>query len=137
MTKLMIDTSNKQQTQKKTVENPEQFIQVVVAALQDKKGKEIVVMDLKNIKSAVADYFILCSGESDTQIKALADSVEDKVRNELSEKPWQSEGWEFRKWILLDYVNVIVHVFYPENRKFYSLEELWGDAEFTRYNDID
>lgn len=95
MTKLMIDTSNKQQTQKKTVENPEQFIQVVVAALQDKKGKEIVVMDLKNIKSAVADYFILCSGESDTQIKALADSVEDKVRNELSEKPWQSEGWEY------------------------------------------
>jgi len=114
----------------------ENLISVIIEGLQDKKGKDIVVMDLRHLPTAITDYFVLCSGDSDTHIKALCDSVEDKVREELREKPWHIEGKEFKKWILLDYISVIVHIFYPEQRKFYALEELWGDAHFTHYEDV-
>jgi ribosome-associated protein len=114
----------------------ENLISVIIEGLQDKKGKDIVVMDLRHLSSAITDYFVISTGDSDTHIKALCDSVEDKVREELREKPWHIEGKEFKKWILLDYVSVIVHIFYLEQRKFYALEELWGDAHFTQYKDI-
>jgi len=114
----------------------ENLISVIIQGLQDKKGKDIMVMDLRHLPTAITDYFVLCSGDSDTHIKALCDSVEDKVREELREKPWHIEGKEFKKWILLDYISVIVHIFYPEQRKFYALEELWGDAHFTYYEDV-
>ncbi|MCS7028939.1 MAG: ribosome silencing factor [Bacteroidia bacterium] len=104
--------------------------------LQDKKGKNIVLMDLRHLSTAVTDYFILCSGDSDTHIKALYESVEEKVEQILQEKPWHTEGKEFRKWVLLDYISVIVHIFYPEQRKYYALEDLWGDAYFTYYDDV-
>lgn len=114
----------------------ENLIATIIDALQDKKGKNIVLMDLRHLSVAVTDYFVLCTGDSDTHIKALCDSVEDKVREELHEKPWHTEGKEFKKWILLDYISVIVHIFYHEQRKFYALEELWGDAHFTYYEDV-
>lgn len=116
--------------------NTEKLISVIIESLQDKKGKDIVVMDLRHLSSAITDYFVLCTGDSDTHIKALCDSVEDKVREKLHEKPWHIEGKEFKKWILLDYISVIVHIFYHEQRKFYALEELWGDAHFTHYEDL-
>lgn len=116
--------------------NTENLISVIIEGLQDKKGKDIVIMDLRHLSSAITDYFVLCTGDSDTHIKALCDSVEDKVREELQEKPWHIEGKEFKKWILLDYISVIVHIFYHEQRKFYALEELWGDAHFTHHEDV-
>ena len=102
---------------------------VVVRGMQDRKGSEIVVLNLKHLQNAVADYFIICSANSDTQLDAIARSVEEVVEKVSGEMPWQTEGRTNREWVLLDYVDVVVHVFLRDRRKFYSLEELWGDAE--------
>ncbi len=102
---------------------------VVVRGMQDRKGSDIVVLNLKHLQNAVADYFIICSANSDTQLDAIARSVEEEVEKTSGEMPWQTEGRTNREWVLLDYVDVVVHVFLRDRRKFYSLEELWGDAE--------
>lgn len=106
---------------------------VIVKGMEEKKAREIVVMDLRNIKSAVADFFVICHGDSDTQVEAIARSVEEEVEKALDESPWHKEGFENAEWILLDYVNVVAHVFVAEKREFYGIEELWGDAKLTRY----
>ena len=108
---------------------------VAVRGLQDRKGMDIVVMNLKELKNAVADYFIICSASSDTQLDALARSVEEEVEKVTCQAPWQSEGRTNREWVLLDYVDVVVHVFLRDRRQFYALEELWGDAEITHIED--
>lgn len=105
--------------------------EVVVRGMQERKGTDIVVLNLKELKNAVADYFVICSASSDTQLDALARSVEEEVEKLTGQSPWQSEGRTNREWILLDYVDVVVHVFLRDRRQFYALEELWGDAEFT------
>jgi ribosome-associated protein len=105
--------------------------EVAVRGMQERKGTDIVVLNLKELKNAVADYFIICSASSDTQLDALARSVEEEVEKLTGQSPWQSEGRTNREWILLDYVDVVVHVFLRDRRQFYALEELWGDAEFT------
>jgi len=104
---------------------------LVVKGMLEKKAGDIKVLDLRKVKNAIADYFIVCSGTSDTQIVAIADSLEKEVYKELGQLPWQKEGKEFKEWILVDYVDVVVHVFSKVKRKFYSLEDLWGDAEIT------
>ena len=104
---------------------------LVVRGMQDKKAADIVVLNLKELKNAVADYFIICSANSDTQIDAVARSVEEEIEKVTGESPWQTEGRTNREWVLLDYVDVVVHVFLRDRRQFYALEELWGDAEFT------
>jgi ribosome-associated protein len=109
--------------------------EVAVRGLQDRKGQDIVVMNLKELKNAVADYFIICSASSDTQLDALARSVEEEVEKVTGQAPWQSEGRTNREWVLLDYVDVVVHVFLRDRRQFYALEELWGDAEITHIED--
>jgi len=108
---------------------------VAVRGLQDRKGMDIVVMNLKELKNAVADYFIICSASSDTQLDALARSVEEEVEKVTGQAPWQTEGRTNREWVLLDYVDVVVHVFLRDRRQFYALEELWGDAEITHIED--
>lgn len=108
---------------------------VAVRGLQERKGQDIVVMNLKELKNAVADYFIICSASSDTQLDALARSVEEEVEKVTGQAPWQSEGRTNREWVLLDYVDVVVHVFLRDRRQFYALEELWGDAEITHIED--
>jgi ribosome-associated protein len=108
---------------------------VAVRGLQDRKGMDIVVLNLKELKNAVADYFIICSASSDTQLDALARSVEEEVEKVTGQAPWQSEGRTNREWVLLDYVDVVVHVFLRDRRQFYALEELWGDAEITHIED--
>ena len=105
--------------------------EVVVRGMQERKGTDIVVLNLKELKNAVADYFVICSASSDTQLDALARSVEEEVEKLTGQYPWQSEGRTNREWVLLDYVDVVVHVFLRDRRQFYALEELWGDAEFT------
>jgi ribosome-associated protein len=104
---------------------------LVVRGMQDKKASDIVVLDLKELKNAVADYFIICSANSDTQLEAVARSVEEEIEKVTGESPWQTEGRTNREWVLLDYVDVVVHVFLRDRRKFYALEELWGDANIS------
>jgi ribosome-associated protein len=104
---------------------------LVVRGMQDKKASDIVVLNLKELKNAVADYFIICSANSDTQLEAVARSVEEEIEKITGESPWQTEGRTNREWVLLDYVDVVVHVFLRDRRKFYALEELWGDADIS------
>jgi ribosome-associated protein len=102
--------------------------ELVVHGMQEKKAVDIAVIDLRSLNNAVADYFVICSASSDTQLDAIARSVEDEVHKVTGQWPWQSEGRTNREWVLLDYVDVVVHVFLRDKRTFYALEELWGDA---------
>ncbi|WP_246008169.1 ribosome silencing factor [Chitinophaga lutea] len=101
----------------------------IIKAIQDKKGENIVSLDLRKIPEAVADFFIICEANSNTQVKAIADFVEEEVRMHTGETPYKHEGFTAQQWILVDYVNIVVHIFIPETRKFYKLEEMWSDAE--------
>jgi ribosome-associated protein len=100
----------------------------IVEGMQENKAKDIVVLDLREIHNAVCDYFVICSGDSSTQVDGISSSVMRHTRKELSEKPYSVEGQSNREWILLDYVSVVAHVFYKETRTFYELEDLWADA---------
>ena len=110
-------------------QDSDRLADVVVRGMQEKKAADIVVLNLKDLKNAVADYFIICSANSDTQLEAVARSVEEEIEKVTGESPWQTEGRTNREWVLLDYVDVVVHVFLRDRRKFYALEELWGDAD--------
>ncbi|WP_028295324.1 ribosome silencing factor [Olivibacter sitiensis] len=105
----------------------------VIHGMQEKKGNEIVRLDMQNIHSSVSDYFVICHAESSTQVRALADSVEAEVFKAMQQEPWRKEGFEHGEWILLDYVDVVVHIFKTDKRKFYGIEELWGDADMENY----
>jgi ribosome-associated protein len=105
----------------------------IIKAVQEKKGENIISLDLRKIPEAVADFFILCEASSTTQVKAIADSVEDEVRKNCDELPYKHEGRQNYQWVLIDYVNVVVHVMLPENRRFYKLEEMWSDAPQDRH----
>jgi ribosome-associated protein len=111
------------------------IIKTIIAAIQEKKGENIISLDLRKINEAVADFFIICEASSPTQVKAIADNVEDKVKEKCDENPYHHEGFQKAQWILIDFVNVVVHVMQPETRKFYSLEEMWNDAVSSEYNE--
>ena len=98
-----------------------------VEAALAKKAADIVVMDMCAV-SGVADYFVICTGESELQVKAIYEAIEDEIKQACDERPWHREGQEHRQWVLLDYVDLVVHIFNPEKRAFYDLERLWGDA---------
>jgi len=107
----------------------EALSKLVVQGMQEKKANDIVVLDLSDVKNAVADYFVLCSASSDTQVDAIADSVEEFVYKEEKESPWQKEGKNNKEWILIDFVTVVAHIFKTDKRNHYNLEDLWGDAK--------
>ena len=109
----------------------EELSQLVVKGMQEKKANNIVVMDLRKVKNAFTDFFVVCSGNSDTQVDAIAESVDKEVWEETRNNPKSMEGKANHEWILVDYYDVIVHVFKKDRREFYKIEELWGDAEFT------
>ncbi|MCC7301209.1 MAG: ribosome silencing factor [Bacteroidia bacterium] len=113
---------------KKTKDPSELLASAVADGIREKKGTDIVVMDLRGINTSVCDFFIICQGNSRTQVEAIADAIEEEVKKETGEKPWHSEGHENAEWILLDYGSVVAHVFQPEPRAFYNLESLWADA---------
>lgn len=115
--------------------NSNELSEWVVEGMLEKKATDVVVMDLREIKHAVADYFIICSGNSDTQIDAISESVEDQIHKHSKQNPWKREGQQNKEWILLDYVDVVAHIFNKEKRTFYGLEELWGDAKITRIDE--
>jgi ribosome-associated protein len=104
------------------------IFKTIIKAIQEKKGENIVSLDLRKIPEAVSDFFVVCEASSTTQVKAIADSIEEGVRKNCDELPYKHEGRQTLQWVLIDYVNVVVHVMLPENRRFYKLEEMWSDA---------
>ncbi|HTN21254.1 MAG TPA: ribosome silencing factor [Pelobium sp.] len=107
--------------------------EAIVHGIQEKKGNDIVRLDLRNIHSSVADFFVICHAESATQVKAIADSIEEEVFKAIGQEPFRKEGLQNAEWIILDYLDVVVHVFRTDKREFYGIEDLWGDAEFESY----
>lgn len=116
--------------------NEESMNHLIIDAIQDIKGKNIVKLDLRSLDDAPADFFIICEGDSSTQVKAISDNIGRKLKEKLGMRPNHTEGMESAKWILVDYFDTVVHVFYPETRQFYEIEELWGDAAITQYENI-
>ena len=107
--------------------------EIAIHGIQEKKGNDIVRLDLRNLNSSVSDYFVICHADSTTQVKAIANSIEDEIFKATQQEPWRKEGLQFGEWILLDYVNVVIHVFRTDKREYYGVEELWGDAEIKSY----
>ena len=111
----------------------EEINETIIDSIQDVKGKKIVKFDLRKLEATPAEFFIICEGDSSTQVKAISTKIYKRLRDELGVVPNHIEGKDNGEWILVDYFNTIVHIFYPETRKFYDLEELWGDAEITEF----
>ena len=110
-----------------------ELIETIVAAIEDKKGKDIVSLDLSGFDGAICSRFVVCNADSTTQVAGIAEGIEEKVQQTLGEKVWRIEGQQNAVWIAMDYVDVVVHIFQTELRSFYKLEELWADAPMTRY----
>lgn len=110
------------------------LIKTINNAILEKKGEELLNLDLTTIDNAVAKHFVICHGNSSTQVKSIADFIEKMVKDNLNEKPWKKEGYENSEWILLDYVDVVVHIFLTQAREFYKLEKLWADANTILVN---
>ena len=104
------------------------IFKAIIHAIQEKKGEKIVSLDLRKIPEAVADFFIICQASNNTQLRAIADFIETDVKEKCLEAAYKHEGRQGQQWILIDYVNIVVHVMLPEPRKFYQLEEMWSDA---------
>ncbi len=111
------------------------IFKAIIRAIQDKKGENIVSLDLRKIEEAVADFFVICEASNAPQIRAIADAVEHEVKDACGEYPYHHEGKDKLQWVLIDYVNIVVHIMMPENRKFYKLEEMWSDASLEEHND--
>lgn len=108
-----------------------ELVEEIVKGMQEKKAHNILIINLQEVTQAVADYFVICSGNSVSQVDALAESVIEMVEENTGESPWHQEGKENKEWILLDYANVVAHIFRKDRREFYALEDLWGDAEMV------
>lgn len=120
---------------KKQTNETEALKEAILAAMIEKKGVNIVVMDLKELKNVISDYFILCTGTSDAHVDAVSDAVLEETFKKLNENPRRKEGKKNKEWILLDYLDIVVHIFKKDKREFYGLEQLWGDAKFTYIDD--
>lgn len=103
----------------------------IIKGIEDVKGADINILDLREIDNTVCDYFIVCNGNSNTQVVAIANSIQKVVSKEMKEKPWHVEGMENAEWVLMDFVNIVVHVFQTHIREYYNIESLWGDAKIT------
>ncbi len=109
----------------------DELISTIIKGIEEVKGEDIQLLDLREIENTVCDYFVVCSGNSNTQVKAISNSVKKIVGKEGQEKAWHIEGESIAEWILMDYVNVVVHIFQKPVREFYDIEGLWGDAKIT------
>jgi ribosome-associated protein len=124
--------SRKKQTVSKLNRNSKLF-KTIINAILDKKGESVVSIDLRKVNEAVADFFIVCQASTNTQVRAIAENVEHEVRDQCGERPYRHEGWQAQQWVLIDFVNVVVHVMQPEPRKFYKLEEMWSDGDLKTH----
>ncbi len=132
-----VDAANKPVVKKKATGKkkiPNSIVAVIIKGIQEKKGENIISIDLRKIQDAVCDYFIVCDAPSTTQVKAIADNIMRLTEEELGEKPWHHEGTQRAEWVLLDYVDTVVHIFLTPQRKFYQLEELWCDGVIEEHN---
>ena len=114
--------------------SPDELIALIIKGMENIKGENISLLDLRKIENTVCDYFIICNGNSNTQVNAIISSIQKIVSKEIKEKPYHIEGAENAEWILMDYVNVVVHVFQKKTREYYDIENLWGDAKITMMN---
>ena len=134
MEQLAVLTNRKKKSAVRLTRNSK-IIKTILAAIQEKKGQNIISLDLRKINEAVADFFIICEAGSMPQIRAIAENLEHKVKEKCGEAPYHHEGYQNLQWVLIDYVNVVVHVMLPEIRKFYRLEEMWSDAAAEDHTD--
>ncbi len=115
---------------KKNVSNDD-LLANIIKGIEEVKGNDIDILDLRAIDNTVCDYFVICNGTSNTQVNAIVNSIQKLVSRELKDKPWHVEGTENGEWVLMDYVNIVVHVFQKHIREYYNIESLWGDAAIT------
>ena len=116
----------------KKLENTDVLLANILKGIEEVKGNDIEILDLRSIETAVCDYFVICNGTSNTQVNAIVNSVQKVVSKELKDKPWHVEGTDNAEWVLMDYVSIVVHVFQKEIREYYNIEGLWGDAKITK-----
>lgn len=134
MEQLASVTNRKKKSSVRLTRNSK-IIKTIISAIQEKKGENIISLDLRKINEAVADFFIICEANSQPQVRAIADHVQGQVKDNCDEDPYHHEGYNNLQWVLIDYVNVVVHVMLPENRKFYKLEEMWSDAAAEEHDE--
>lgn len=126
----MVNINQPANDQFHTKPDSKSLVELVVEGMKEKKASDITVMDVSDL-TTLTDYFVICSGNSDTQNKAISDSIEEEVLKQTGEKPWKKEGIQARNWIILDFINIVVHVMSKEKRQFYSIERVWNDARIT------
>ena len=115
----------------KHISDSDELISLSIAGIEDIKGQNISILDLRSIENSVCDYFVICDGNSNTQVNAIVNSIQKKVSKSAHEKPYQIEGEDNAEWVLMDYINIVVHVFQKHKREYYAIENLWGDAKIT------
>jgi ribosome-associated protein len=130
---LSLLSTRKKNTATKLNKNSKVF-KTIIKAIQEKKGENIVSLDLRKIHEAVADFFIICEASNPQQVRAIGEFIEEEMRKNCDEIAYKHEGYQALQWVLIDYVNIVVHVMLPEPRKFYGLEEMWSDAERQEHN---
>ncbi|HZV68897.1 MAG TPA: ribosome silencing factor [Saprospiraceae bacterium] len=126
--------STKKAIQAKTISNS--LTDLIIDCITDIKGKNIILLNLKATDDAPADYFIVCEGDSTTQVRAISQNIERRLKDELRLHPAHVEGTQHAKWVCMDYFDIVVHIFHPETRRFYDLEQLWSDAEMIEYQNV-
>jgi ribosome-associated protein len=131
---LALLTTRKKKSAARLTRNSK-IIKTIISAIQQKKGEKIISLDLRKIPEAVADFFIICEANNQPQVRAISDFVEEQVKKLCGEDPYKHEGRTTMQWVLIDYVDVVIHVMQPETRKFYKLEEMWSDADEKQHND--
>ena len=133
MAPLTLLASRKKITGTKLNRNSRIF-KTIIHAIQEKKGESIVSLDLRKIDEAVSDFFIICQASNSQQVRAIGEFIEEEVKKHCDENAYKHEGYQALQWVLIDYVNVVVHIMLPETRKFYALDEMWSDAEGMEHN---
>jgi ribosome-associated protein len=128
---LELLASRKKKTAARLTKNSK-IVKTIIRAIQQKKGQNIITLDLRKIPEAVADFFVICEADNQPQVRAISDYVEDNVKNHCDEDPYRHEGLKHLHWVVIDYVNVVVHIMQPDTRKFYKLEEMWSDAKVEK-----
>lgn len=133
--KRKVTGSAKRPKKSSSKEQTTSLLDAIVLGMQEKKAKNITIINLEGLENRVCDYFVICDADSTTHVNAIADSLEEMVMKKTGEKPYHSEGYQNAEWILIDYVNIVAHVFMRETREFYNIEGLWGDGEITYVKD--
>lgn len=117
---------------KKKTTSSDELLTLIIKGIEDVKGSDISILDLRGIENTVCDYFVICTGGSNTQVKAISGSIQKVVSKEVHEKPWHIEGEEVAEWVLMDYVSIVVHISQKHIREYYDIESLWGDAKIVQ-----